>query len=271
VLRVEGEDLDEEAPFFKDAAAIRSLPAGSEQEARRNLHSLLLDAGDLAWRHAVDHVRSLEHDLFMDPPPVWSPLSLARVTLEGCAFTGHLFDPEIGLRQRLARAAALRVAEARNEIGAAGNFGEVEQAGAAAQLQAAEQLVAHAGAEPRLNRRGRVMGYSIGGEFAPIDYKIAAQVRHFLPDWAQGAYQLMSGAAHGRPWMIVRGRSSGEDWAGEAATVLAAVMAVMAALEAGIAVWGAYFGLDVSVALKAMKEDRLAFLVDAPALAHGSA
>jgi hypothetical protein len=104
-----------------------------------------------------------------------------------------------------------------------------------------------------------------------MDHKIAAQARAFLPSWAAGAYPLLSGAAHGRPWMIARGRSADGEWAGEAATVMAAVMTVMGSLESGVAAWAGYFGHDVSAALSAMADERMDFLNRAVALAHGDA
>ncbi|MET9451100.1 hypothetical protein [Streptomyces cinerochromogenes] len=269
-LEVPDGKLDRTGPFFREVDTLAAMPAGDERGARQALHSMLLDAGGLVWMQGVDHIRALEHDIVMDPPPVWSPLTLGRVTLECCAFTGYLFDPAIPLGRRLARSVGLRVTEARNEGGAAANFGPVEQTMARAGLTEAETMAADAGAAPRRDRRNKIIGYSIDGEYAPLDHKIAPQIKDFLPDWAMGSYQLMSGAAHGRPWMIARGRSAGEEWVGEAATVLAAVMTVMAALESGLAAYAGYFGHDVSEALEAMKGERMDFLSGAYELAHES-
>jgi len=260
--------LNRDTVFYREADALLGLPEGEQKQARLSLHQRALDGGHLIWVHAVDHIRALEHDILMQPPPVWSPLTLARVTLEGCAFTGYLYDPAIPLGQRLARVAGMAVAEARNEATAAVGYGPEEQAGALAKREDAEKMARAAGAEERQDRRGRVMGYSVDGEYAPMDHKIGAQIKAFLPAWGAGVYPLLSGAAHGRPWMIVRGRTSG-DWAGEAATVLTAVIAVMGSLEAGLASWAAYLGADVTAALGTMDEVRMDFLNRSFMLAHG--
>lgn len=261
------DELDPDGVFLREAAALAALPDGQRKKARQGLHSLAVDGGQLIWVHAVDHIRALEHDILMQPPPVWSPLTLARVVLEGCAFTHFLYDPSIPLTQRLARVAGLCGSEARNEAKAAASFGPEEQARARARQAEAQQLVHDADAVERLDRRNRVIGFSVDGEYAPLDHKIGAQAKAFLPDWAADAYPLLSGAAHGRPWMIARARSAGE-WAGEAATVMAAVVTVMGAVESGIKAWGDYFGTDVSQALEEMAVARIGFLYRGVALAH---
>lgn len=199
---------------------------------------------------------------------MWSPLTLARVTLEGCAFTGYLCDPSISLGQRLARVAGMAVAEARNEASAAAGFGPEEQARALIKREEAEKVAHAAGAVERLDRRGRVIGYTIDGQHAPLDHKIGAQTKAFLPEHAGGAYALLSGAAHGRPWMIARGRVANGNWVGEAATVMTAVIAVMGSLESGVSAWADYLGVDASAALSAMDEARINFLNQSILLAH---
>jgi len=256
-----------DAVFLREVAALDGLPDGKQKQARQGLHSLAVDGGQLIWMHAVDHIRALEHDLLMQPPPVWSPLTLARVVLEGCAFTHYLYDPSIPLAQRLARVAGMRVSEARNGVKAAAAFDPEEQAEAQARLAEARQLAGEAGAVGRTGSRGRVTGFTVDGEYAPLDHMIGQQTEAFLPSWAAGAYPLLSGAAHGRPWMIARARS-GNGWGGEAATVMAAVITVMGSLESGIEVWGGYFGIDVSEPLKAMATARLDFLTRGIALAY---
>ncbi|WP_405525847.1 hypothetical protein OG426_25930 [Streptomyces canus] len=264
------DELDPNGVFCREAAALATLPDGQQKEARQGLHSLAVDGGQLIWVHAVDHIRALEHDILMQPPPVWSPLTLARVVLEGCSFTHYLYDPAIPLAQRLARVSGLCVSEANNEARAAASFGPEEQAAARARQAEAQKLVREANAlERRNDRRNRVIGYTVDGEEAPLDHKIGAQAKAFLPDWAADAYPLLSGAAHGRPWMIARARSEG-GWAGEAATVMAAVMTVMGAVESGIKAWGDYFGADVSGALEEMATARTAFLYKGIALAHAN-
>ncbi|MGW4201695.1 hypothetical protein [Streptomyces sp. NPDC004726] len=115
-LEVPDEGLDAGSIFCREVDVLHSLPDGPLKDARLQLHGLAVDGGWLTWMHAVDHVRALEHDVVRQPPPVWSPLALARVALEGCAFTGYLYDPAIPLAQRLARSAGMRITEAQNGI-----------------------------------------------------------------------------------------------------------------------------------------------------------
>ncbi|WP_030459420.1 hypothetical protein [Kitasatospora sp. NRRL B-11411] len=120
--------------------------------------------------------------------------------------------------------------------------------------------VAAAGAMPWLNVNGKLLGHMVGTEYAPLDFVISTQIKAFLPHWALGSYPLLSGAAHGRPWMIARGRTDSGEWRGEAATVMAAVMVVMGALESGVSALGEYLGIDTTAALADMESTRMDFL-----------
>ncbi|MFJ2650443.1 hypothetical protein ACIO1C_27445 [Streptomyces sp. NPDC087420] len=267
-LDVPDEGLNTESVFCREVDVLHALPDSPLKEARGQLHSLSVDGGWLIWAHAIDHVRALEHDILMKPPPVWSPLALARVTLEGCAFNAYLYDPSITLTQRLARSASMRMAEAQNGIHASKGFGRQEKDYAEGQKAEAEQLLSDAGAVPKLSRRGdKLVGYTLDGEEAPLNHTISSQIASFLPEWAAGSYPLLSGAAHGRPWMIARSRSK-TGLAGEAATVMAAVMVVMGAMESGIAVWGGFFGVDVTEPLSQMHSAREEFIPRSQVLAH---
>ena len=259
--------LTPDSVFRQEVEALTAAPDGPRKDARLGLHRLLIDAGHLTWAHAVDHVRALEHDILMQPPPVWSPLALARVTLEGLAFTHYLYDPAVPLERRLARAVGLVVTEANKEVQAARGFGPEEQAGAQARKKEVDQLVLASGAVPRLDRSRRVTGYAVDGESAPGDHKIGGQTRLVLPEWARTSYPLLSGAAHGRPWMIARARS-GDGWAGEAATVMAAVMTVAGALESGTATRSGYLNLDAGAVQSEMAAVREGFLRRSAVLAH---
>ncbi|WP_327074398.1 hypothetical protein OG196_31645 [Kitasatospora purpeofusca] len=263
-------EINTGSSFGREVEALTALPGAPEKEARRGLHALAVDAGQLTWAHAVDHVRALEHDVLMDPPPVWSPLALARVVLEGFTFTHHLYDPSISLAQRLARAASLDGQAGRNVKAASIAFGPEEQAGALRRLADAEAMVLTAGAVPRrAGQKRKVIGYEIDGEYAPLNHGITDQSRLLLPDWAAGSYPLLSGAAHGRPWMIARARSA-SGWNGEAATVLAAVTTVLGALESAVATFGGYFNTDIGAVQAELADVRMAFLHRSFALTYAS-
>jgi hypothetical protein len=254
--------------FVRDVAELDAIPDRDLREARRGLYSLGIEAGGFAWRQAVDHVRALEHDLQMQPPPVWSPLTLARAALEGAALTAYLFEPRIPLAQRLARGVGLCVTEAANAAKASAASRPEDQAAAEKRREAAERLAAAVGADPWLNRRDKVIGYIIDGERAPLDYQIGPQTKDLLPEWAASAYPLFSGAAHSRPWVIGRSSRAGLGWEGETATVMAAVTVVAGALEAGIAIWAAYLGTDATDVLAEMAEQRVAFVKRSYTIAH---
>ncbi|MGW4201696.1 hypothetical protein [Streptomyces sp. NPDC004726] len=121
---------------------------------------------------------------------------------------------------------------------------------------------------PKLSKKGdRLIGYSVDGQDAPLDHTISSQIASFLPPWAATPYPLLSGAAHGRPWMISRARSE-NGLEGEAATVMAAVLVVMGSMESGIAIWGSYFGVDVTELLMKMQTVREEFIPRSEVLAH---
>ncbi|MEU6054020.1 hypothetical protein ABZ829_26775 [Streptomyces xanthochromogenes] len=51
--------------------------------------------------------------------------------------------------------------------------------------------------------------------------------------------------------------------------MVAALITVMGALEAGVEAWRTYLGRDVSAVLVAMEEARMSFLTDSFRLAYG--
>ncbi|MEV4888208.1 hypothetical protein AB0K48_02300 [Nonomuraea sp. NPDC055795] len=268
-----GAELPAAGVFRAETATLAALRASTKQEARQALHSLALDGGNLAWLNAVDHIRALEHDILMQPPPVWSPLSLARAALEGCALTHYLWEGSIGLPLRLARVTSLRVREAQYEAKASAVTWPEGQAAAQARLAEAEQLASAAGAivEKKTQRSKKVIkGYRVDGAYAPLDFTISERINAFMPSWVPpSSYSLLSGAAHSRPWVINRARTEQPDeWAGEAATVMTAAVIALGALDAALATWSGFFGVNVEAALKDLETMRDQFFRDAIMLAH---
>jgi hypothetical protein len=257
------------ALFVREAAEIGTLSEPLRSE-RQKLHSLLLDTAGLTTNNALDHVRALEHDVLMQPPPVWSPLTLSRVVLEGVLFTEYLFDPSIPLNKRLARLAGLWMTDATHVQKMAAAIGAEEQAGAAGMLAYVEDCLQKCQATERRNQKGKLIGYDVDGETAPMDINITERAAAAMPDWLPGPYRLTSGAAHNRPWMIGRASTlaEGDGFVGEAATVMAAVMVALGAVETLVKVFGGYFGVDVSDGLEQMEQERNVFLYRAIGIAH---
>lgn len=238
--------------------------------ARRNLHSLLLNTATSSWSNAVDHVRAVAHDVAMVPPPVWSPLTLTRAVLESCLLTEYLLDPTISISMRICRYAGIwhrdldhkgRLAQALDE----GNLAAQEKA-------EVESLFAAARLQPRIDRKGKANGYGLGAENAPGDLNITERAAKVLPKWLPAPYVLLSGAAHGRPWMVQRasflGAGTPDGFVGEAATIMTAVMCTMGALEAVMPSWAGQFGLDLTSVVESMEKARNDFLLRAVRIVH---
>lgn len=262
-------DTRKQSVIQREIAELEELK-GPTRDARLALHSLSVDAATLTWQNAIDHIRALEHDILMQPPPVWSPLALARVVLEGCTFTHYLVEPTVSTAIRLARSASLLATESQHQLKAAAEFGPDEQVAARAKWADAEALLQAAGVVERLSAVGKRTGYSVDGATAPMDHNVTDRVKSFMPSWAQGPYRLLSGAAHSRIWMINRGRVQDGGWTGESATVMAAVMTVLGALESGVAVWAGYLNVDVSELLGHMESERMAFMARSIGIAHAA-
>lgn len=189
--------------------------------------------------------------------------------MEGVLFSEYLLDPTIPLNRRLARLAGMWRTDATYAQKQAEAHGQ-ESAEAGQMLAYVEDALQKCQATERRNPKGKLVGYSFGSESEPLDINITQRATKVMPDWLPAPYRLTSGAAHNRPWMIGRARdlAGGEGLMGEAATVMAAVMVSMGAIETVVRVFGEYFGVDVSEALQMMKEEREAFLYEAIAIAH---
>lgn len=240
------------SPFMTDIAAMTAM-AEPEATARLSLHSMLIDIVGLSFETALDHVRALEHDIVRDPAPVWSPLVSARAVLESCLFLEYLIDPSISCSLRLARCAGLWRKDTDHAANAARVFGPEQQAEAAKFDAYVTQALADAKAMERHNTKGKLVGYTVDGETANLDFVITERARIALPTWIPMPYGLLSGAAHSRPWMTDRARKTGahtgSGLVGEAATVMTALMVAMASLEMSLKAWQGYFGLDLGETL----------------------
>ncbi|MFF9394215.1 hypothetical protein [Streptomyces griseoluteus] len=249
-------ELSQEAPVRRDAAWIAATP-DPVGTARGSLHNMLLDVGGMSWDTAVDHVRALEHDIVRKPPPVWSPLVIARAVLESCLVFDYLFDPSISGALRLARCAGLWRKDSDHSVNLAKILDQEDQAaGLSAEITRA---LADCDINARLSASGKVTGYVVDGEVSNLDYIITERVRSRLPNWIPMPYGLLSGAAHGRPWMTDRARRMGRETGGlvgEAATVMTAIMVAMASLEMGLRTWQGYFGFDFDTDLAELNQYR---------------
>ncbi|WP_369388882.1 hypothetical protein AB5J72_15780 [Streptomyces sp. CG1] len=159
----------------------------------------------------------------MKPPPVWSPLTLSRVVMEGELITEYRLDPAIPLNRRLARLAGVWRTDptyAQRQAEAHG-YGPAQ---ATQMLNYVEDALQKCQATPRYGQRGKLAGYGFGSESASMDINITERATKVMPDWMPAPYRLTSGAVHNRPWTIGRAKdlANGDGLAGEAATAMAA-------------------------------------------------
>lgn len=262
-----------DTPFKREAAAFDALPEPT-REARRSMHAMILDLGSLSWSNALDHVRALEQDVVMQPPPVWSPLTLSRAVMENCLFFHYLLDPGISGAKRLARCAGLWRTDVDHMEKAARAFGPAQVAEIAKTKDYVLTALRDVGAVERTNSQGRLIGYEVDGEKSGLDINITEEAKA-MPSHLPAPYRILSGAAHGRPWMTNRARmlaeDSEEDLVGEAATVMTAVAVVAGALETALKVWRDYVGLDLGDSLEHLNGLYRMFFIDVVNLAVGDA
>ncbi|WP_331738144.1 hypothetical protein [Embleya sp. NBC_00896] len=259
-------------PFKREVEAHRALPQ-SVGAARMSLLNMLSKTSQLLWDNALDHVRALETDVLMTPPPVWSPLTLSRTVMENVLIHHYLLDSSIAGGLRLARFAGLW----RTDIGHMGKMADaLGHPGATASTAStdarANKLLADAGIRERFNAKGKLIGHEVDGDNARLDINITEQAGKALPTWIPAPYRLLSGAAHGRPWMIERARmlAQGTDdrLVGEAATLMTAAMVVFGSLEVAVTTWQNYYGADLTTVRREMETRRTQFPRQAAAMVN---
>ncbi|MFI8768899.1 hypothetical protein ACIGN6_28880 [Streptomyces sp. NPDC053792] len=255
----------------RDAAAFEALPEPT-RGARRSMQGMIVQTVQLSWTNALDQIRALEQDVVMQPPPVWSPLTLSRGVMESCLLLHYMIEPVVPVAKRLARCAGVWWSDIDHMRKAASAFGEEQVAGVAEKKAYVDRALADVGAVERTNNNGRLIGFEVDGEKAALDINFT-EAAAALPSYLPAPYRLLSGAAHGRPWMIGRAgeltQGTGASLVGEAATVMTAVMAVYGSLETALSAWGGYFGMDFSELRKRLDERRNAFFMEAVISAYG--
>jgi hypothetical protein len=249
--------------FKLDWEKVERHPSVRQRGPRKRLLGLALEAAGLTTSNASDHLRALARDAVREPAPIWTSLTLARVVLEGLVLSCYLLDPAISTELRMARAAALHITEAQNQIKAAKSF-PAHVPPVDKHVGKALQLCTKAGAQVHQGHKGKFVGVSVDGHRAPMDINLTEATERYLPAGLPSTYRLTSGAAHSRPWMIASsatdGRKTDEGWAAEAATMMTAVMTVSFAMDAYVRHWSAYFGLNPDGDLAAIRRRQLWFL-----------
>ncbi|MFE7183151.1 hypothetical protein [Streptomyces erythrochromogenes] len=257
-----------ESPFLAEVASIKSTP-DPIGTARGSLHGMLLEIAGMSFDTALDHMKALEHDITREPPPVWSTLVMARAVLESCLFFDYLFEPSISGALRLARCAGLW----RRDTDHSANLAKVlEREDEATEVDAyVTKALEACDIIARRNDKNRLTGYIVDGEVSNLDFNITDRARNRLPEWMPMPYGLLSGAAHGRPWMTDRARTmskDGERLVGEAATVMTAVMVVMASMEMCLRDLQGYLGYELDTALAELEQYRKVTSLRLIGLAH---
>lgn len=194
--------------------------------------------------------------------------------MENCLFLHYLIDPDITGAKRLARCAGLWRTDVEHMEKAAKAFGPTQVAEIAKTKDYVLTALGDVGAVERTNPQGRLIGYEVDGEKSGLDINITEEAKA-MPSHLPAPYRILSGAAHGRPWMTNRARmlaeDSNDDLVGEAATVMTAVAVVTGALETALKAWRDYFGLDLGDSLEHLNGLYRMFFIEAVNLGVESA
>ncbi|MFE9253923.1 hypothetical protein [Streptomyces sp. NPDC006879] len=227
----------------QDIAAIKDGASGPTRDARLRLYELLHETAELAQSSALDHLRALPADLTRDPRPTFSHLTLARVAMEAGGMFAYLTDRDVDVRELIARVAGIQMAD----VDTALRFAEshTERPDLVAAMQETEQellaLFQAAGVTHRRNKRGQLSETELDGHKTSGDMAIGKAARAFLGHDAHDPYNLLSGGAHSRPWLLRTGRETPPD----GGSVLYLLWFTKALLTAWLERWAAYTGAEL--------------------------
>lgn len=255
-------ELGPQSVVAADHAAVDEMPE-EFREVRHNLIATGFSGAEGAAVNALDHFEALEHDVARIPAPVWSPLSLTRVALEGFTLACYLLDTTLSTEQRLARIAGLWATEADNSLKAARTFGADEEAHAQRNRAFVSEELAKGGI--REEKAGnRLIKVWVEETWATPDVNLTEESTRLMPDGMPSPYRLTSGTAHCRPWMLERSASVDQSaalgYSGEMATVMTAVSVVAFSARHWAAMRAAYLGVDISPTLQEMNDLHGAYL-----------
>jgi hypothetical protein len=245
------------APTSRDHARVLTSVRADDRQAlwsQVQMNCLMLAV------NVADHVRALAV-LLAQPHvgvPIYAHATTARVALESAAMLAHILDvTDRGFEVRFARGIAHLITDADEARKAAANVPANAVMPSPAVRIAAEQdalfaRLQQARIEVVAGKRGpKGVRVTLGGDEEPVATQASVLVKAAFAD-LPAAYKLLSGVAHGMPWMLsdnvhVTGRPVGwePDPIDVGASVLVAVAAAARAAE--VQAWHRGFGNDPAV------------------------
>ncbi|MEV0992739.1 hypothetical protein [Streptomyces sp. NPDC049949] len=238
----------------QDIAAIKAGAHGQQRAMRLWLYDMGYEAARLAQNSALDHLCALQADLTREPGPVLSHLTLVRVALEAGGMFGYLTERGVDVRLLLARIAGVKIADNVNARNLAATHKDRDPsilAGQERTILSFESTLAQAGVTRRLAKNGwMVIETELEGHKTKGDIAIANAAMDFLGEGHPGAYNLLSGGAHSRPWLL----GTNETTTPDAGSVIYALSITVGLLTAWLGWWGAYTGNDVGPAVKRVRQ-----------------
>ncbi|MFF4455004.1 hypothetical protein [Streptomyces goshikiensis] len=238
----------------QDLAAIKAGAHGERRAMRLWLYDMACDTARLAQNSALDHLRSLPADLTREPGPVLSHLTLVRVALEAGGMFGYVTERGVDVRLLLARIAGVKIADNLNARNLAATHEGRDPnilAGQERAIRSFESTLAKAGVTHRLHPQGwKVTETELEGHKTKGDIGIGKAAMAFLGEGHPGAYNLLSGGAHSRPWLL----GTNETTTPDAGSVIYALSITVGLLTAWLDRWGAYTGNDVGPTVKKVRQ-----------------
>ncbi|MEV6681386.1 hypothetical protein AB0N09_31620 [Streptomyces erythrochromogenes] len=238
----------------QDIAAIKAGAQGPQQAVRLTLYEMAYEAALLAQKSALDHLRSLSADLIREPGPALSHLTLVRAALEAGGLFGYLTERGVDVRLLLARIAGVKLADAINARNLAETHKDRDPGILASQerlMQSFESTLTRAGVIHKFDKKRRkVVATEVEGHATKGDIYIGQAALAFLGSEHAGAYNLLSGGAHSRPWML----GANESAAPAAGSVIYALSLTLALITAWLERWAAYTGNDATPTIKRVRQ-----------------
>jgi hypothetical protein len=244
------------SPFQQDLARVKTMANHKRRIPCRRLLMLNLEQAYHKVANINDHLRALEAVFTLDPPSIYAPSSMARVTVEAAAGVNALLLASVDVKDRIVRGTSALLESYQHNLNATRSLPAAIYSPAVAEaqrkLEALVKLAERAGLEIRRQPAGKPTGIRWAGaaRFSSVPYKSATDLITDAFAGYPALYQMTSGVAHSMEWMLGDNARIGAvgppvmTYTSDPFANGAAAIAAIAAAEVVIAEFARYMGFD---------------------------